>query len=95
MLDAAGVVRGAFAQETAAAQHGAFALETLREVYAAPPTEAELEFEARSVVAEDGQRIPKRPSAVGRMRERQAKEKAEREAARAQGGGSSPSWWPF
>lgn len=93
VIDIAGVVRGVFADEKAYTAHAAYALEALREMESAPETEDELEFQQRSVETADGQRVALRPSAVGRMRERQAREKAEREAARA--AGKPPSWWPF
>ena len=94
VLDVAGVIRGVFASETDCAAHAAFALDALREMQAAPETEAEKEFNERSVVTGDGQRVALRPSAVGRMREKEAKARAEREAARS-AGGKSAGWWPF
>ena len=80
VLDVAGVVRGVFVDDAAQGSHAEFARATLAAMDAAPDTEAEVEFMARSVEAADGQLVVKRPSAVGRMRERMAAEQAERDA---------------
>jgi len=81
VLDIAGVVRGVFENEEECTSQANFALECCRGMEAAPDTEMEIEFKKRAVITSDGQRVALRPSAVGRMRERQAQEKAAREAA--------------
>lgn len=74
------------------AGHSEFALEKLREVEAAPETEAEIEFRTRAVPTKDGKAMAvPRLSAVGRMRERMDKEKADRDA----GLSNKPGWWPW
>ena len=91
VVDVAGVVQGAFIDEKDGSTHAAFALETLRAM--GQETEAEMAFKKAAVLTTEGVLTVKRPSAVGRMREKQAREAAERAARKAEGG--TPGWWPF
>jgi len=91
VIDIAGIVRGVFTEERDPSAHAAFALEKLGEIESGPETEAEAEFREKAVLTEDGKAMAiRRKSAVGRMREKQEKERAARAAA-----GGAPDWWPF
>lgn len=81
LIDGAGYVRGALVEQKDGAAHVAMALQGLTELEATPEVLLlEHQFKERAQVADDGVQLqrPSRPSAVGRMREKQAKEAAER-----------------
>ena len=91
VVDVAGVVQGVFIDEKDGSTHAPFALAQLGAM--GQETEAERTFKEAAVLSKDGVLQVMRPSAVGRMREKQAKEAAERAARKAESG--TPAWWPF